>query len=74
MVLKRQVNRNTESFIRGGGLVSSDVQAEMDKTEWTRISLNLRVDVIEQIDALISKKMMSRTRWIQQAIEDKLQD
>lgn len=85
MVLKRQIEAPEEKqpkdiekarqeFIKGGGLVASDVQKEKDE-EWTKISLRLKVEAIAKIDSLISKKMgVTRTGWIQQAIEDKLQN
>lgn len=84
MVLKRQVEapkveepqedieKVREQFIRGGGLVASDIKKE-EAEEWTKISLRIKVKAIAQIDEMISKKMgVTRTGWILQAIEDKL--
>jgi hypothetical protein len=67
---KKDVEKAREQFIRGGGLVPSDIKKE-ESDEWTKISLRIKVEAISKIDERISKKMgMNRTGWILQAIEE----
>jgi hypothetical protein len=82
MVLKRQVEKPSEDlekareeFIRGGGLVASDVKKEEAKNEeWTKLSLRIKISAIDEIDSKLENKMgLTRTGWILQAIEEKLE-
>ncbi len=81
MGLKRPIEKQNaenieiarEKFIRGGGLVPADVK-NIKSNEWTRLSLRIKVDAINYIDDVISNKMgVTRTGWILQAIEEKME-
>lgn len=84
MVLKRQVptqeepqkdiEKEREKFIMGGGLVASDVKKQPNKNIWTKICLRIKEEALDKIDDSISKKMCgNRTSWILDAISEKLQ-
>lgn len=81
MALMRQVKTNAhdeelqkkrDEFIRGGGLVSSDVKKK-SKPKWTKMLLRIKEETIEKIEDEISHDdLATRTSWILQAIEEKL--
>lgn len=74
MSLKRpikELQKSREEFIRGGGLVASDINDK--KEEWTKIVLRIKSEALSQIDEIVDNKMgLTRTGWILQAIEEKL--
>lgn len=82
MTLKRPIKKeDTESFIRGGGLVASDIGKELDKTndnnhpqEWTRVTISITREAVDKIDTLVSASplRLTRTAWILEAIEMRL--
>lgn len=70
------IEKAREKFIGGGGLVASDVEHQAkEKQEWMRMVLRIRQDAVDQIDLLIKDRMgMTRTAWILEAIQEKLND
>ncbi len=76
MIIKKKVDTNEslekerKKFIEGA--YSENALAKTN--EWTKISLRIRNDTIEEIDQLIETDyLMNRTRWILEAIREKLE-
>lgn len=75
MTIKKKVsqsfgeNRNHNSFISKGGCVQSD----KDKNEFSNVIFRIPKEILEKVDEQVRKKSwMTRTQWLIESINEKL--
>ena len=68
---EKEEQRKREEFILKGGSVTSD---KKEKKEFTNILVRLPTSMVKAIDQLIESKLwMTRTQWIAETINERLE-
>lgn len=66
------ISKKIEDVINRGGQVKTDLEA---KKKWKPIQLRIRMDLMEQVDAAVEKRVgFNRNAWILEAIQEKLKN
>ncbi len=73
MVIKKlERPKNLEEFVEQGGTIASEKKVGSE-LEWTNFTLRIRKDLSQRIDDTIQNRIgISKTAWILEAIQDKL--
>ena len=73
MTIKRKIEHiSRDEVIAKGGKVSADNEQD---DSWTHLCLRIPMDMVKSIDAKRKKRIgISRTAWILEVLQDKLND
>jgi hypothetical protein len=73
VVAKKDLETERRRFIEKGGSVSNDIEHKQRK-QWTCISLRFPKEMLIEIDEMLKDRVgITRTGWILQTLQEKLE-